>query len=109
MTEVRVEMQLGLPGIKPSTGIARLFTRAQIKGDLRRLKQVLETGEVLLSDASAHRRPHPAQPPAPGDKLQRHELPFLANPPTAQKGQLGPSADRKEPRHGKTDQKGARQ
>ena len=96
MTEVRVEMQLGVLGINPGTGIARLFTRSQIKGDLRRLKQVLETGEVLISDASAHRRPHSAQPPAPGDKLQRSELPFIESPPTAAKGKT-------------PDQKGARQ
>jgi len=96
MTEVRVEMQLGMLGLSPSSGIARLFTRSQIKGDLRRLKQVLETGEVLLSDASAHRRPHPAQPPAPGDELKRSELPFIESPPTAVKGKTA-------------EQKGARQ
>jgi uncharacterized membrane protein len=31
--------------------------------DLRRFKQVVETGEVLHSDASIHRGPHPARPP----------------------------------------------
>jgi uncharacterized membrane protein len=89
MTEVRVEMQLGFLGTKPSTSMAKFFTRPQIKGDLRRLKQVLETGEVLFSDASAHRRPHPAQPsPAsqPGDNLTRQHMPFVPNPPTATKG-----------------------
>lgn len=95
MTEVRVEIQLGVLGTGPSVGLARLFTRSQIKGDLRRLKQVLETGEVLLSDASAHRRPHPAQPPAPGDKLQRRELPFIDSPPTAQKGKSASTPDPK--------------
>jgi uncharacterized membrane protein len=89
MTEVRVEMQLGFLGTKPSASIAKFFTRAQIKGDLRRLKQVLETGEVLFSDASAHRRPHPAQPsPAskPGANVAGQQLPFRPNPPTATKG-----------------------
>jgi uncharacterized membrane protein len=95
MTEVRVEMQLGFLGTRPSTSVARFFTRSQIKGDLRRLKQVLETGEVLMSDASAHRRPHPARPPAQGDKLQHRELPFVEHPPTAEKGKT-------------PDQKGAR-
>src|SRR6185436_9678445 len=95
MTEVRVEMQLGFLGTRPSTSIARFFTRSQIKGDLRRLKQVLETGEVLMSDASAHRRPHPARPPAQGDKLQHRELPFVEHPPTGEKGKT-------------PDQKGAR-
>lgn len=86
MTEVRVEMQLGFLGTRPSTSVAKLFTRSQIKGDLRRLKQVLETGEVLCSDASVHRSPHAARPAAPGEKLQKSELPFLVRPPTAVKG-----------------------
>jgi uncharacterized membrane protein len=88
MTEVRVEMQIGLLGTRPSTSLAKFFTKAQIKGDLRRLKQVLETGEVLHSDASAHRGPHPAQPsPAgkPGSRVEQAQMPFLPNPPTAQK------------------------
>ena len=61
-TEVRVSMEIGLPGISPSTTLANLLTRPQIKGDLRRLKQVMETGEVLVSDASAVPGRHPAQP-----------------------------------------------
>ncbi|MBA3538580.1 MAG: SRPBCC family protein [Deltaproteobacteria bacterium] len=64
MTEVRVEMQVGLQGLKPSTALAKLVARPQVKGDLRRLKQVIETGEILYSDASIHKRPHPAQPSA---------------------------------------------
>ncbi|HEX8111573.1 MAG TPA: SRPBCC family protein [Kofleriaceae bacterium] len=85
MTEVRIEMQLGVLGREPSIGLARLVARPQVKGDLRRLKQVLETGEVLRSDASVYRLPHPAQPsPA------RHEISpprvFLESPPTAAKG-----------------------
>jgi uncharacterized membrane protein len=89
MTEVRVEMQLGFLGTKPSTAMARLFGRAQIKGDLRRLKQVLETGEVLFSDASAHRGKHAAQPsPAghPGSKVAQQRMPFVPRPATAEKG-----------------------
>lgn len=62
-TEVRVELTVG-PG---STALAKLFAKPQIKGDLRRFKQVMETGEVLISDASRHRRPHPAQPSNEGD------------------------------------------
>lgn len=63
MTEVRVQVDLGLLGVPPKPALAKLLTRAQIKGDMRRLKQVLETGEVVRSDASIHRAPHPAQPP----------------------------------------------
>ena len=61
-TEVRVSMEIGLPGMSPSATLGNLLTRPQIKGDLRRLKQVMEAGEVLLSDASAVRGKHPAQP-----------------------------------------------
>jgi len=53
-TEVTVEME--------SNKLVEIFAKPQIKGDLRRLKQVLETGEVLQSDASLHTLPHPAQP-----------------------------------------------
>jgi len=48
--------------------VARLFgelPRQQLAGDLRRLKQVLETGEVVHSDSSIHRGMHPAQPAEP--------------------------------------------
>jgi len=89
MTEVRVEMQLGFLGTKPTTALAKFFGRSQIKGDLRRLKQVLETGEVLFSDASAHRGKHAAQPsPAgqPGSKVSEQKLPFIPRPATAEKG-----------------------
>ncbi|HET9625563.1 MAG TPA: SRPBCC family protein [Kofleriaceae bacterium] len=64
MTEVRVKLAIGVLDHAPSAVLGKLFTKPQIKGDLRRLKQVLETGEVVRSDASIHRRPHPAQPTA---------------------------------------------
>jgi uncharacterized membrane protein len=64
MTEVRVQLELGLLGQAPSLPLAKLLTKPQIKGDLRRLKQVLETGEIVRSDASIHKGPHPAQPSA---------------------------------------------
>jgi uncharacterized membrane protein len=70
-TEVRVQMEVELPGLDGSATLAKLLTKPQIKGDLRRLKQVLETGEVLFSDASSHRRPHPAQPSADGTAFAR--------------------------------------
>jgi uncharacterized membrane protein len=82
-TEVRVELKLGVTGVGASAELARLFARPQVRGDLRRLKQLLETGEILRSDASAHTGPHPAQPaddatPSPPIALKR--------PPTAEKG-----------------------
>ncbi|HVH98291.1 MAG TPA: hypothetical protein VM869_06265, partial [Enhygromyxa sp.] len=35
----------------------------QAKADLRRLRQLLEAGEIVHSDASIHRLMHAAQPP----------------------------------------------
>jgi uncharacterized membrane protein len=64
-TEVHVEATYEPPG----GALGRLIALAsgeepgqQIEGDLRRLKQVLETGEVAQSDASIHRGRHPARP-----------------------------------------------
>jgi hypothetical protein len=54
--------------------VAKLFgeePRQQVAGDLRRLKQVLETGEVLHSDSSIHSGMHPAQPP---EEMPRMEV-----------------------------------
>ena len=65
-TEVHVELRYDPPAGKLGALVAKLFgeePRQQVDGDLRRLKQVLETGEVLHSDASIHRGMHPAQPP----------------------------------------------
>jgi uncharacterized membrane protein len=97
MTEVRVEMQLGVLGTRPSPTVAKLFGRPQIKGDLRRFKQVLETGEVLFSDASAHRGKHAAQPsPAgqQGSKVAQQQMPFVPSPPTAEKGAVRPAPEK---------------
>jgi uncharacterized membrane protein len=82
LTEVRVEMQVGAAGHE-SALLAKLFAKPQLKGDLRRLKQVLETGEVLFSDASAHIGKHPAQP---DPDIDRRPTIFIENPPTAVKG-----------------------
>ena len=100
MTEVRVEMQLGVMGIEPSSALARLLATPEVKGDMRRLKQVLETGEVLRSDASAHTKPFPAQP-SPDAKLAPDV--FIPNKPAATKGADGvqnsfPTADKLAPK-----------
>jgi uncharacterized membrane protein len=77
-TEVRVELQYRPPAGAIGAAVAKLFGREpsqQIAGDLRRFKQVIETGEVVHSDASIHRWPHPARPPKPseidGKEVQR--------------------------------------
>jgi uncharacterized membrane protein len=66
-TEVHVELSYRPPAGVLGATFAKLFGEApeqQIEGDLRRLKQVLETGEVVHSDASIHRGAHSARPPA---------------------------------------------
>jgi len=65
-TEVVVELFYRPPAGRVGAAIAKLLGTApdqEIRADLRALKQVLETGEVLHSDASIHRLPHPARPP----------------------------------------------
>jgi uncharacterized membrane protein len=65
-TEVIVELRYQPPGGRLGALIAKFFgeePHQQVKGDLRRLKQVMEIGEIVHSDASIHRGPHPAQPP----------------------------------------------
>ena len=52
-TEVRVELVYDPPGGLLGAGVAKLFGEEpgqQIKGDLYRFKQVMETGEVVHSD-----------------------------------------------------------
>lgn len=59
--EIRYEPPLGLAGFP----LAKLFgaiPEQKLENDLRRLKQILETGEVVHSTASIHSGPHPAQP-----------------------------------------------
>jgi hypothetical protein len=65
-TEVRVELRYSPPAGVLGKAVARLFGESpqqQVRSDLRRFKQVLETGQVLESEATIHGRPHPAQPP----------------------------------------------
>ncbi|MEU5791388.1 SRPBCC family protein [Micromonospora purpureochromogenes] len=75
-TEVRVELGYAPPAGRLGRAVAKLFgeePEQQIRDDLRRFKQVLETGEVVRSDASPqgitlHQqlKQRPAQPlPAP--------------------------------------------
>ena len=65
-TEVHVEIRYYPPAGALGKVVAKLFgadpTR-EAHEDLRRFKQVLETGEVMRSDASIHRGMHNARPP----------------------------------------------
>jgi uncharacterized membrane protein len=65
-TIVRVNMQYSPPGGRIGAGIAKVLGKEpgqQVQDDLRRFKQIMETGEVVRSDASIHLLPHAAQPP----------------------------------------------
>lgn len=64
-TEVRVELEYDPPFGKLGSKVAMLFREEpgqQVQDDLRHLKQVLEIGEMVFSDATKERGPHPAQP-----------------------------------------------
>jgi uncharacterized membrane protein len=64
-TEVHLDLRYGPPAGVVGATIAKVFGEEpsrQVDGALRRLKQVLETGEVVQSDASIHRGMHPARP-----------------------------------------------
>lgn len=71
-TEVHVSMSYTVPGGKLGEAVARYFgedPHQQLDDDLRRFKQVLETGEVVRSDGAPHGKQargefpqHPAQP-----------------------------------------------
>jgi uncharacterized membrane protein len=66
-TEIHVTLRYDPPAGRLGALVAKLFGEEpgqQVKSDLRRLKQVLETGEVVHSDASVHPGLHPAQPTA---------------------------------------------
>lgn len=71
-TIVVVELKYEPPGGALGSIVAKLFGEEpgqQISGDLRRLKQVLETGSVVHSDASIHRGMHPARPAAENETV----------------------------------------
>ncbi len=76
-TEVHVELRYRPPAGRVGAVFAKLFGEApeqQIAADLRRFKQVLETGEVVRSDARIRRTPHPARP-APQRALPHAPVP----------------------------------
>jgi uncharacterized membrane protein len=64
-TEVHVRLCYAAPGGVVGAVMAKLLgadPAQRIGTDLRRLKQILETGAVMRSDASIHRGMHPARP-----------------------------------------------
>ena len=64
-TEVRVELEYAPVMGKLGSKVAMLFREEpgqQVQDDLRHFKQVMELGEIVLSDATKRRGPHPARP-----------------------------------------------
>jgi uncharacterized membrane protein len=64
-TEVRVQLEYEPPLGKLGSKLAMLWREEpgqQVYDDLRHFKQVMETGEIVLSDATKQRGPHPAVP-----------------------------------------------
>jgi uncharacterized membrane protein len=65
-TIVTVEMRYAPPGGKIGAVLLKLMHREpgqQVAEELHNFKQLLETGEILLSDATVVPGPHPARPP----------------------------------------------
>jgi len=66
-TEVRVDIEYDPPFGKLGSKVAMLWREEpgqQIQDDLRHFKQVMETGEIVVSDATKERGPHAARPDA---------------------------------------------
>jgi len=64
-TEVRVTLEYDPPFGKLGSKVAMLWREEpgqQVADDLRHFKQVMETGEIVFSDATKQRGPHPAKP-----------------------------------------------
>ncbi|HLN75463.1 MAG TPA: SRPBCC family protein [Nocardioidaceae bacterium] len=80
-TEVRVDLHYDVPGGRLGRVAAKLFgeePEQQVRDDLRRFKQVIETGDIVRSDALPHGTDarhqivqRPAQPPK-GKKARTH-------------------------------------
>lgn len=62
---LRVDPLSGMFG-KAAVKLLHKVPEQLLVNDLRRLKQILETGEIMRSDASIHVGPHPARPSADG-------------------------------------------
>jgi uncharacterized membrane protein len=79
-TEVEVDLRYDAPAGAAGAVVAKLFGEEpsqQIRDDLRRFKQVMEIGEVVLSDGSLEgpgegpARERPAQAPGPEAEARR--------------------------------------
>jgi uncharacterized membrane protein len=87
-TELRVEIEVDLPGGPLGKLVAKLFgedPHQQIKDDVRRFKQIVETGEVVRSDAS------PAGTKVTNQVSQRAAQPSTRDPSNSSPGTSSPS------------------
>jgi uncharacterized membrane protein len=65
-TEVTLEVEYDPPLGVLGAALAKIFREEpgqQVRDDLRRFKQLMEVGEVLVSDGTLRRGPRPARPP----------------------------------------------
>lgn len=72
-TIITVEMRYAPPGGKIGAAFLKLLRKEpgqEVAESLRAFKQVIETGEILLSDATAVPGPHPARPPSPQELMR---------------------------------------
>ena len=73
-TEVHLELGFDPPLGKLGAKVARLFEQIpelELENDLRRLKQLIEVGEIVRSDASIHHGRHAARP------VKSEEMPLV--------------------------------
>jgi uncharacterized membrane protein len=69
-TEVHAEFEYAPPGGAVGAKVARFLRDVpgvKLENELNLLKQIMETGEIVHSDSSIFKGPHPARPPAPGE------------------------------------------
>ena len=81
-TIVKVNIQYNPPGGVVGATVAKLFgeePNQQLEDDMRRFKQVMEVGEVVVSDATifgvGYFAQRPAQPPEPNELQQTDAIP----------------------------------
>lgn len=99
-TEVHVEFDYGAPGGRLGEAVAKLFGEEptqQAKDDLRRFKQVLETGFVVRSEGSPegstarrHLKQRPGQPVEDGGPGEQEPKPSIERAPSVESA---PSAE----------------
>jgi uncharacterized membrane protein len=78
-TEVELEMDYQPAGGAVGAKVAKMLEaipKTQLKNDLRRFKQLMEIGEIVVSDATAVKGMQPAQPP----RIRDREIEVEARP-----------------------------